>query len=127
MIKKFRFHSIDSTKDFTLMPEKGWQQDQLFEMLKDLDSKYPSLNTIRGFADKHGIRYQRENKKIAYCFITKNPSEAVVYFPDTEEKKEQTLNMLYKWRKDDLGTFGTVYAEDFARKHNIRFGIIEPM
>ena len=58
MIKQFRFHSKDFSKDLTLAPDNDWLRDELADFLKNLDTEYPSLNSVKDFADRTDIRNQ---------------------------------------------------------------------
>ena len=64
MIKQFRFHFNDFFKDLTLTPDNDWQRDELEEFLKNSDTEYPSLNSVKDFADRTGINYKQANKII---------------------------------------------------------------
>ena len=52
----------DFFKDLTLTPDNDWQRDELEEFLENLDTEYPSLNSVKAFADRHGIRQRQANK-----------------------------------------------------------------
>ena len=62
MIKQFRFHSTgysnSSSKALTLTLDNDWQSDEVAEFLRNLDTDYPSLDSVKDFADKHGVRYR---------------------------------------------------------------------
>ena len=62
MIKQFRFHFNDFFKDLTLTPDNDWQREELEEFLENLDTEYPSLNSVKAFADRLGIRQRQANK-----------------------------------------------------------------
>ena len=46
MIKQFRFHSKDFSKDLTLTSDNDWQRYKLAEFLKNMDTDPGSVNDI---------------------------------------------------------------------------------
>ena len=123
MTNMFRFRSNDPQKGITLIPETESQQDQLVEMLRKLNGTMPSPEDLMDFACMHGIAVRQEIETTAYCFRTLNPSESVVFYPDTDTQREKTLYMLDMWEKNNLGNCGTIFAEDYAKQHGIPYKV----
>ena len=127
MINMFRFRSNDTSKSITLMPDTDSQVEQVVEMIQGLNTEYPELDAVSEYADQHDIQYEESRRVIGFYFQTKNPSEAVVMFPKSFEQLENVLWMLKMWEKNNLGNCGTCFAEEFAKFHRIKYGIVEPM